>query len=154
MMPTGDILVRPVKKYVAEYIQLLFLGAGPRHLACALTQFARDTGEMAVNKFFETNQGKEKLELEEIFQALFDDKMSTGALNQARIARSSVLVKNLTAVVYKWELAKQLDQGVDVMSATQQVNALQHAGVQWYHEKYLPRDSPELAKTCLHLTQV
>jgi len=141
MMPTGDILVRPVKKYVAEYIQLLLLGAGPRHLACALTQFARDTGEMAVNKFFETNQGKEKLELEEIFQALFDDKMSTGALNQARIAKSSVLVKNLTAVVYKWELAQQLDQGVDVMSAAQQVNALQHAGVQWYHEEYLPRDN-------------
>ena len=67
--------------------------------------------------------------------------MSTGALNQARIAKSSVLVKNLTAVVYKWELAQQLDQGVEVMSAAQQVNALQHAGVQWYHEEYLPRDA-------------
>jgi len=30
MMPTGDILVRPVKKYVAEYVQLLLLGAGTR----------------------------------------------------------------------------------------------------------------------------
>ena len=69
MMPTGDILVRPVKKYVAEYIQLLFLGAGPRHLACALTQFARDTGEMAVNRFSETIHGKEKLKLKDIIQA-------------------------------------------------------------------------------------
>jgi len=74
MMPTGDILFRPVKNYVAEYVQLLLLGAGSRHLACDLTQFARDSGELAVNRFFETNQGK-KLELEDLSQALFDDKI-------------------------------------------------------------------------------
>ena len=141
MMPTGDILVRPVRKYVAEYIQLMLLGAGPKHLSYALAQFARESGEVAVNKFFEINQGKEKIDLEDLSQALFDDKMATGALNQARIAKSSVLVKNLTSVVYKWELAQQLDQGIDVMSAAQQINALQHAGVQWYHEEFLPRDA-------------
>ena len=32
-------------------------------------------------------------------------------------------------------LAQQLDLGVEVMSAAKQVNALQHAGVQWYHEQ-------------------
>jgi len=57
------------------------------------------------------------LELEDLSQALFDEKISTGALDQAVIAKSSVLVKNLTAVVYKWELAQQLDQSMDVMSA-------------------------------------
>ena len=141
MTPTGDVLIRPVKKYVADYVQLLLLGTGTKHIACALTQFARDSGEQAVNRFFESNQGKEKLELEDLSQAVFDEKMSTGALNQARIAKSGVLVKNLTAIVYKWELAQQLDQGVDIMSAAQQVNALQHAGVQWFHEEYLPRDN-------------
>ena len=40
----------------------------------SLTQFARDSGELAVNRFFETNQGK-KLELEDLSQALFDDKI-------------------------------------------------------------------------------
>ena len=46
--------------------------------------------------------------------------MFIGALNQTRITMSSVLVKNVTAVNNKWELAQQLDQGVDVMFATQQ----------------------------------
>ena len=45
--------------------------------------------------------------------------MSRGAINQAWIAMSSVLVKNVTAVNNKWELAQQLNQGVDVMFAAQ-----------------------------------
>ena len=93
-MPTVDILTRSVNKYVAEYVQLLLLGTGPRHLACALTQFARERGEQAVKKFFETDQGKEKLELEDLSQALYDDKMASGALSQARIAKRGDLVKN------------------------------------------------------------
>ena len=46
--------------------------------------------------------------------------MFRGALHQTRIAMSSVLVKNVTAVNNKWELAQQLDQGVDVLFAAQQ----------------------------------
>ena len=43
-------------------------------------------------------------------------------------------------MVNRWELAQQLDLGVEMLGAAQQVNALQHAGIQWYHEEYLPRD--------------
>ena len=121
--------------------QLMLLGTGPRHLAAAITQFARDTAEGPVNRFFEVNQGREKLDMEDLWKAVFDDKMSSGALNQARIAKSGVLVTNLTSTVRKWELAKQLDAAVDVMAQAQQVNALQHAGVQWYHEEYMPREA-------------
>ena len=67
--------------------------------------------------------------------------MASGALNQARIAKSGVLVKNLTGLVTKWEVAGQLDSAVEMMSAAQQVNALQHAGVQWFHEEYIPREA-------------
>ena len=140
-MPTGDILIRPVKKYLSEYVQLMILGTGPRHLTCAITQFARDSHDVPVSRFFEVNQGKEKLEMEDLWQAFFDDKMASGALNQARIAKSGVLVKNLTGLVTKWEVAGQLDSAVEMMSAAQQVNALQHAGVQWFHEEYIPREA-------------
>merc|ERR1719471_467348 len=80
-MPTGDLIVSPVKRFTAEYCQLMLLGTGPRHLAASITQFARDTAEITVNRFFEVNQGKEKLELEDLWKAVFDDKMTSGALN-------------------------------------------------------------------------
>ena len=32
-IPTGEVLIRPVKKYVTEYVQLMILCTGPRHLA-------------------------------------------------------------------------------------------------------------------------
>ena len=140
-MPTGNLVVTPVRRFVAEYSQLMLLGTGPRHLAAAITQFARDTAEGPVNRFFEVNQGREKLDMEDLWKAVFDDKMTSGALNQARIAKSGVLVTNLTSTVRKWELAKQLDAAVDVMAQAQQVNALQHAGVQWFHEEYIPREA-------------
>ena len=62
---------------------------------------------------------------------MYDDKVASGALNQARIAKiakPSVLAKNLGNIVNRWELAQQLDRGVEVLSAAQQVNA--HTGVQ------------------------
>ena len=92
-------------------------------------------------RFFELNQGKEKLAIEDLWQALFEEKMQSGALNQARIAKSGVMVKNLTSLVHKWEMAGQLDSGGESLSAAQQVNALQHAGIQWYHEEYIPREA-------------
>ena len=92
-------------------------------------------------RFFEVNQGKEKLAIEDLWQALMEEKMLTGALNQARIAKSGVMIKNLTSLVQKWEMAGQLDSGVESLSAAQQVNALQHAGIQWYHEEYIPREA-------------
>ena len=87
------------------------------------------------------NQGKEKLAIEDLWQALFEEKMQSGALNQARIAKSGVMVKNLSSLIQKWEMAGQLDSGVESLSAAQQVNALQHAGIQWYHEEYIPREA-------------
>lgn len=132
--------MRPVRRYVSEYLHLMLLGARPRHMAGAIVEFARVSGEQPVNMFFESGLGRDKLELDDLVQAVYDDKVASGALNQARIAKSSVLAKNLGNMVSRWELAQQLEKGVKVLSATQQVNVLQHAGVQWYHEEYLPRD--------------
>ena len=69
---------------MAEYIKLLHLGAGLRHLVCAM-----DTGEMAG---FLRQPEDVVNRTGRYFQTLLDDK----------IARSSVLMKNLTTVVYKW----------------------------------------------------
>ena len=77
----------------------------------------------------------------DLWQTFFDDKMASGALNQARIAKSGVLVKNLESLVYKWEMSQQLDTALEMLAAAQQINALQHAGVQWYHEEYIPREA-------------
>ena len=55
-LPTGDSLLRPVSRYcqkmtctlyietsryVTDYISLMLLGAGPRHLACCVASLAR-----------------------------------------------------------------------------------------------------------------
>ena len=62
-------------------------------------------------------------------------------MNQARIAKSGVLIKNLTSQVQKWELTQQLDKSLEMMTSMQQINALQHAGVQWFYEELIPREA-------------
>ena len=104
---------------MAEFLQTLLLGAGPRHTACVITQFARQSEDSAITRFMGMNATREKVEIEDLSQALFDEKMSSGSLNQARIAKSSVLVKNLCGIVYRWELAQQLDLGVEVRNAVE-----------------------------------
>ena len=140
-MPTGDVIIRPVKKFVGEFVQLMILGTGPKHLSGAITQAARDSNEQPVNRYFEVNKGKSKLEIEELWQSSFDDKIASGALNQARIAKSGVLIKNLTTQIQKWELTQQLDKSLEIMTSMQQINALQHAGVQWFYEELIPREA-------------
>ena len=49
-MPTGKNILGSVKKYMGEYVQLMILGTGPRHLACAVTQFARGSSESSVTR--------------------------------------------------------------------------------------------------------
>ena len=71
---------------------------------------------------------------------MVDAARASGVLNQARVAKSSALVKKLGTVVYRWELARQLDSKVEQLAAAQQLAALQQAGLQWYHEQLLPRD--------------
>ena len=142
----------------------------------------RDSSDGVVTRFFELSQAKSKLDIEELWQSVFDEKMTSGVLNQARIAKNGVLIKNLSNMaqvhtclwlvdtiqyysligwtqinihlwlvdVYysnlwlvdqKWELAQQLDSALETMTSLQQINALQQAGVQWYHEEFIPRDA-------------
>ena len=49
-MYTGKNILGSVKKYMVEYVQLMLLGTGPRHLACAVTQFARVSSESSVTR--------------------------------------------------------------------------------------------------------
>lgn len=49
-LPLGYALVRPVKQYTLEYVKGLLVGTGPRHLTCAIAQFARDTCPGAVTR--------------------------------------------------------------------------------------------------------
>ena len=55
-------------------------------------------------RFFELNQGKEKLAIEDLWQALFEEKMQSGALNQARIAKSGVIIMKRERKKHCYEL--------------------------------------------------
>ena len=56
----------------------------------------RDSSDGVVTRFFELSQAKSKLDIEELWQSVFDEKMTSGVLNQARIAKNGVLIKNLS----------------------------------------------------------
>ena len=109
-LPTGDSLIKPVKKYVSDYLGLMLLGAGPRHLASCVAHLVKGASEGAVETFLDQRKGKERLELEEMVQALLDEKLANGLLNQARVAKASNLATKLGGSVAKWELFLQLDQ--------------------------------------------
>ena len=155
-LPTGDSLIKPVKKYVTDFLGLMLLGAGPRHLASCVAHLVKGASEGAVETFLDQRKGKERLDLEEMVQALLEEKLSNGSLNQARVAKASNLATKLGSAVAKWELFLQLDQvssvkapelwsvnpsdsnfmktpptqAVEMLQAAKQVNGLQHAGVQ------------------------
>ena len=42
-LPAGTSLFRPVKTYVTDFVRGLLLGAGPRHLACAVAGAVRQS---------------------------------------------------------------------------------------------------------------
>ena len=109
-LPTGDSLIKPVKKYVSDYLCLMLLGAGPRHLASCVAHLVKGASEGAVESFLDQRKGKERLELEEMVQALLEEKLANGSLNQARVAKASNLATKLGGAVAKWELFLQLDQ--------------------------------------------
>ena len=106
-LPTGDSLIKPVKKYVSDFLCLMLLGAGPRHLASCVAHLVKGASEGAVETFL---KGKDRLELEEMVQALLEEKLANGSLNQARVAKASNLATKLGGAVAKWELFLQLDQ--------------------------------------------
>ena len=109
-LPTGDSLIKPVKKYVSDYLCLMLLGAGPRHLASCVAHLVKGASEGAVEAFLDQRKGKERLELEEMVQTLLEEKLANGSLNQARVAKASNLATKLGGAVAKWELFLQLDQ--------------------------------------------
>ena len=147
-LPIGDSLINPVKKYVSDYIGLMLLGAGPRHLASCVAHMVKGASEGAVEIFLDQRKGEERLELEEIVQALLDEKIANGSLNQARVAKASNLASKLGGAVAKWEQFLQLDQvspnwifpvkyfdhnsiqALQMLQADKQVNGLQHGGLQ------------------------
>ena len=64
----------------------MLLGAGPRHLASCVAHLVKGASEGAVETFLK--QGKERLELEEMVQALLEEKLANGSLNQARVIKA------------------------------------------------------------------
>ena len=56
---------------MAEYMQTLLLGAGPRHTACAITQFARESEDSAITRFMGVNATREKVEIEDLAQVRY-----------------------------------------------------------------------------------
>jgi len=132
----GYNLFLPVKRFCHDFVKGLLVGTGPRHLACAIAHFARDSSAGAASKFF--GVGASKLELGDLTQLVYDDRFSSGALNQARIAKSTVLTKNMMTAVGRWGLMQQLDAAIEVMNARQQMYSLLHATTQWYYQELLP----------------
>ena len=135
-LPVGYNLFLPVKRFCHDFVKGLLVGTGPRHLACAIAHFARDSSAGAASKFF--GVGASKLELGDLTQLVYDDRFSSGALNQARIAKSTVLTKNMMTAVGRWGLMQQLDAAIEVMNARQQMYSLLHATTQWYYQELLP----------------
>ena len=63
---------------------------------------------------------------EALVQAVVDDKLASGALNQARVAKSSALAMNLSGVVGRSELYTQLDQALEQLQAARREDAPKH----------------------------
>ena len=139
LLPVGSALLRPVKAFCHDYVKGLLVGTGSRHLACAIAHFARDSCPGVTARFFGSGAaGGTRLEVGDLCQLVHDDRVNSGALNQARISKCTMLTKNLLTAVSRWAMIQQLDAAIEVTNARQQLHSLLHSTVQWYYQELLP----------------
>ena len=148
-LPLGSTLLKPVKKFILDYVKGFLVGTGPRHLTCAIAHFARDSSASATNKFFGVRSGK--LDSGDLAQAVYDEKLANGDLNQARIAKSTVLTKSMMNAVQRWEMVQQLETAVERMNSQQQLNCLLHAALQWYYQVMVSINKALYAYFSIHI---
>ena len=120
-VPTGETLVAPVRRFVTDFLALMVAGAGPRHAATTVAALLRHSDTPAVTNYLDTSNSRyctctctcnntytctctcrESLDLDDLVQAVIDTKLASGALNQARVAKTDSLAKGLAGVVARW----------------------------------------------------
>lgn len=132
LLPLGQALLKPVKKFILDFVKGFLVGTGPRHLTCAIAHFAQHSSASATTKFLSSSAGK--LDVGDLAQAVYDEKLGNGYLNQARIAKMTVMSKSMMNAIQRWEMIQQLETAVERMNAQQKLNCLLHASLQWYFQ--------------------
>ena len=132
LLPLGQALLKPVKKFILDFVKGFLVGTGPRHLTCAIAHFAQHSSASATTKFLSSSAGK--LDAGDLAQAVYDEKLCNGYLNQARIAKMTVMSKSMMNAIQRWEMIQQLETAVERMNAQQKLNCLLYASLQWYFQ--------------------
>jgi len=63
--------------------------------------------------------------------------LNSGALNQARVAKSNALIKNFMNAVNRWCAIQQYETGLEIVGSCQKLFSLLQASLQWFYTEYL-----------------
>ena len=120
MLPSGDDMARALTQFVSEYYRRQLVGFATLNLSVFVASCVGSPEDF--EEAFVDVEG-----LAEVLQTRA--RMGhTDGLNYERE------VTHLEAALRRLEMAKYLEQNVEVVQANQQVNQLQHASFQWFHE--------------------
>lgn len=106
-------------------------------LSAFVCHFIRDREPKLLTNLPDKNSTS-KLTLEELAKAYVDGKLtksSTGLSDKARYY--DLEIENLSKITKKVEVAKYLEQNIDILQASLSINQLQRHSFQWFHENEL-----------------
>lgn len=130
MLPSGDDMARTITVYLSEFYRRQMVGFATFNLSVFIASFVEKAeptllaGDDPVWNIESLPRAMTRLAHGKDQQHFFDLELT-----------------NIAAQMRKIEVAKYLEQNIEALQANQQMNQLQRASFQWFHEVDLPFDA-------------
>lgn len=128
-------LSKPVKRFTADYVSRQLLGLTSQTIALALCFLLQRMGISVTDEIEQRDVGAEnKVPLEDLCRKSVDMNVKCGNFTGNILAQASGLCSNFEATWRKREVAKCMQQNLDIQRSTMQRLQLQLTAHHWLHE--------------------
>ncbi|XP_078691237.1 serine/threonine-protein kinase SMG1-like isoform X6 [Branchiostoma floridae x Branchiostoma belcheri] len=135
---TDDQLVKPIKRYIADFVRQLVIGYPSQSLGYTLCTFINALGVDVVAEVNAKDVGAEsRVSIDDLAKLAVDHNLRTNSFTQPLLAQASALTSSHDIAWRKHDLVRRLDININQCKASVQRAQLQLARYQWYHEDTL-----------------
>ncbi|KAI8501131.1 Serine/threonine-protein kinase smg1 [Branchiostoma belcheri] len=135
---TDDQLVKPIKRYIADFVRQLVIGYPSQSLGYTLCTFINALGVDVVAEVNAKDVGAEsRVSIDDLAKLAVDHNLRTNSFTQPLLAQASALTSSHDIAWRKHDLVRRLDVNINQCKASVQRAQLQLARYQWYHEDTL-----------------
>ncbi|XP_078611831.1 serine/threonine-protein kinase SMG1-like isoform X2 [Branchiostoma floridae x Branchiostoma japonicum] len=133
-----DHLVKPIKRYIADFVRQLVIGYPSLSLGYTLCTFINALGVDIVAEVNAKDVGAEsRVSIDDLAKLAVDHNLRNNSFTQPLLAQASSLTSTHDIAWRKHDLVRRLDVNINQCKASVQRAQLQLARYQWYHEDTL-----------------